>query len=273
MTTLRLLSENSADTAVITVANTAVGMGAEYLKTDIRGEVCRVLSNTATITLDWTALTTVGVVVLPISNLGPSSTIRVRGYLDSAGTTLLEDTGVKFAVPGAILENWDFSQQLNVNAFTDGHLPISAIYFSQQQAVRKLVVDIEDPDTSFIDISRLVVGGFTEFYYGASYGASVSTLDFTKNSRAASGDSKSEWGPKAGMLTFDLEWVAPADRAKVRQIIARGIGHNMFFSLLPQHEDPVLERDYSIYGKVSQPSSLSFSFFNMHSTQFKVESF
>lgn len=284
---IRIISENAADRAVITADNTALGMGTEFLKTDIRGEVCRVLGSSASIVLEWDNLAQVGAVVLPMSSLGASSTIRVRAYLDKLGTVLIEDTGVKFAVPGALLANWDFTQQLNVNlqtgtykdqplnvnAFTDTYIPIASVYFSQQWAIRKLVIDLVDPSATFIDISRLVVGGYSEFQYGAAYGASVSTLDFTKNSRAESGDSKSEWGSKASTLSFDLEWVSSADRSKARQLISRGIGSNMFFSLLPQHADPVLERDYSIYGKMAQTGSLAFNFYNIHNTQFRIESF
>jgi hypothetical protein len=120
MNKLRILTKNIADIATITVPSTVAGMPASNLKTDIKGEVCRILGSSANITLEWPALETVGVVAIPISNLGPSSTIRLKAYLDAAGTILLEDTGARFAAPGSILENWDFSQSLNVNAFTDG---------------------------------------------------------------------------------------------------------------------------------------------------------
>lgn len=273
MSNLRIITNNAADRATITVSNTAPGMGADKLKTDIKGEVCRVLSGTATITLTWPTLETVAAVVIPASNLGPSSTIRVRAYLDAAGATLLSDTGARWAAPGTMLSNWDFAQPLNVNAFTDGTAPLTACYLPEHTAVRKLVIDITNPDSLFIDISRLVVGGYHAPQYGATYGAAVSTSDMTKNSRAASGDIKSDWGPRASTLQFDLAWVAAADRERVRQLIARGIGKFLFVSLLPEHADPVLERDSSIYGKPTQPGSLVFAFYNMYSTQIQIEGF
>jgi hypothetical protein len=142
MSQLRIITNNVADTATITVANTASDMGASKLKTDIKGEVCRILSGTASIVLTWPTLETIGAVVIPASNLGPSSTIRVMAYLDSGGTTLLADTGVLWAAPGTVLENWDFSQDLNVNAFTDGIGAITACYFESQVACRKMVINI-----------------------------------------------------------------------------------------------------------------------------------
>ena len=248
-------------------------MGADKLKTDIKGEVCRVLSSTATITLDWASLETVGAVVIPASNLGPNSTIHVRAYLDATGTTLLGDSGTKFAAPGTTLENWDFSQPLNVNYFTDGTMPIVACYLPEQVAARKVVIDIANPDNTFIDLARLIVGGYHAPAYTASYGATVGTQDMTKNSRAASGDIKSDWGPRSSTMNFDLSWIASQDRERIRQLIARGVGKFMFISLLAEHPDPVLERDYSIYGKPMQPGGMSFAFYNTHSSQFQIEGF
>ena len=56
MNRLRLVTNNAADRATISVAGTAAGMGADNLKTDIKGEVCRVLGTSCTITLDWASL-------------------------------------------------------------------------------------------------------------------------------------------------------------------------------------------------------------------------
>lgn len=273
MPQIRIITDNAADRATITVANTAAGMGSDKLKTDIKGEVCRVLSSSATITLIWPKLETVGAVVIPASNLGPSSTIRVRAYLDEAGTQILADSGVKWAAPGTILENWDFSQALNVNAFTDGVAPITACYLPEQVACRRVVIDVTNPDNTFIDMSRIITGGYHAPKYGASYGASIGVNDLTQNTRTASGDIKSDWGPRNSTLQFDLGWIDNTDRERVRQLISRGVGKFLFISLLAEHYDPVLERDYSIYGKPSQAGSMSFSSFNLHNTTFQIEGF
>ena len=273
MPQIRIITDNAADRATITVANTAAGMGSDKLKTDLKGEVCRVLASSATITLIWPKLETVGAAVIPASNLGPSSTIRVRAYLDGAGTQILADSGVKWAAPGTILENWDFSQALNVNAFTDGVAPITACYLSEQVACRRVVIDITNPDNTFIDMSRIITGGYHAPKYGASYGASIGVNDLTQNTRTASGDIKSDWGPRNSTLQFDLGWIDNIDRERVRQLISRGVGKFLFISLLAEHDDPVLERDYSIYGKPSQAGSMSFSSFNLHNTTFQIEGF
>ena len=71
MSQLKILTNNVADIATITVANTAAGMGASKLKTDIKGEVCRILSGTASIVLQWSSLQTVEAVVIPASVSDP----------------------------------------------------------------------------------------------------------------------------------------------------------------------------------------------------------
>src|SRR5690606_21541273 len=74
---LRIVSENAADSAAITVPNTASGLGAEWLKTEIKSEVCRILSNEGAITLQWDDPVTVDCVALPAWNGSASSEIRV----------------------------------------------------------------------------------------------------------------------------------------------------------------------------------------------------
>ena len=132
MNNMRIISDNAADRGALVVANTAPGLGAANLRTDIKGQVCRVLSSSATITATWPQLETVGAVVIPASNLGPSSTIRVRAYADEAGTELLQDTGERWAAPGPIFANEDFTQPLNVNSFAFGVPPITACYLARR---------------------------------------------------------------------------------------------------------------------------------------------
>ena len=273
MAQIKIITDNAADRASVTVPSTAAGLGADRLKTDIKGEVCRVLSGSATITLAWPTAETIGAVVIPASNLGPSSTIRVRAYADAAGATLLQDSGVQWAAPGTTLAHWDFAQPLNVNQFADGTAPLTACYLPEQAAVRKLVIDITNPGSPFIDISRLVAGAVHAPQYCAGYGAQVGTQDMTKNSRAASGDLKSDWGPKASTLQFELGWIADSDRERVRQLLARGVGRWLFVSLLAGCSDPVKERDYSIYGKPSQPGSMAYASYGLHSSTFNLEGF
>ena len=271
--TMRIVSDNAADRATITVANTAASAGAENLKTDIKGQACRVLAGTAQIVLTWPQATSVGAIVLPASSLGPSSKIRVQVFQDEAGTILQEDTGEKWAAPGAILANWGFTQSLNVNQFAFTLPPTTAIYLSQHSAARRMVITLSDPGAAFIDIARLVVGPYMSPRYNPSYGQSDGIVDLSTNSRAASGDLKTDFGPKAKSLTFSLGFIEDADRALVRQVLDMGVGRFLFVSLVPESSDPVLERDKSIYGKLSQPQAMRWASFVQHAAEFNIEGF
>lgn len=273
MSSLKIITNNLADSATLTVANTALNMGADKLKTDIKGEVCRVLSGTASIVATWNSLQTVGAVVIPASSLGSSSTIRVRLYLDEAGSTLLHDTGNVYAAPGGLLGYWDFSQPLNVNQFAFGFPPETAVYLPEHFAVRRIAIDLVDPAGTFIDISRLIIGATTTTTCNASYGQSDGLIDLTQNNRAASGDIKTEYGPKAKRLSFSLDFIAIEDRAKVKRILDLGIGRFIWCSIMSDSDDPELKRDKSIYGKLSQPQSMQWSQYSAHSASFEIEGF
>lgn len=273
MKVMRIISNNAADRAKLAVTDTAPGLGAENLQTDIKGQVCRILGSTASITAIWPSLETVGAVVIPASNLGPSSTIRVRAYADEAGTVLLQDTGERWAAPGPIFANEDFTQPLNVNSFAFGVPPITAVYLTQHEAVRYLVIDIADPAAVFIDLSRLIVGRYFEPRYNPEYGQSDGVIDMSINSRAASGDIKTDAGPRAKRMSFNLGMVGDEDRAQVLQILQRGIGKWLFISLLPEHVDAEKERDKSIYGKPSNPGAMNWAYYGYHTASFEIEGF
>lgn len=274
MNSFRIISQNSADTATVTSDKTTPsGMGPSNLKTDIKGEVCRILDSTCTLTFTWPANVSVGACIIPASNLGPSSTIRVKAYADTGGTILLQDTGEKFAAPGGVLGLWDWSQDLNVNAFAFGTVPIVACYLPSQVAARRVDVILNDPANTFIDLSRIIIGAYHPIKYLPSYGVETATVDMSRNSRTASGDIRTDLNPRYSTLSIDISWIAPEDRERFRQLIASGVGRSFFVSLFAENEDPVLERDFSIYGKFSQSNSITFSKFNLYSSQFQIESF
>lgn len=270
---MRIISDNAANRATITVANTATKLGAANLLTDIKGQVCRVLGKSATITLTWRTLETVGGVVIPASNLGPSTTIRVRAYSDEEGLKLVTDTGDKWAAPGPIFSNEDFTQPLNVNSFAFSSPPITQVYFRQQEVVRRVVIEIAGQDADYIDMSRLIVGRYFQTKINASYGQQDTVIDLSTNSRAASGDIKTDFGPVAKRMTFDLQAIDETDRARVLRIFQSGVGKWIFISLVPEHVDAELESDKSIYGKLSAPGTMSWTYFAHHSSSFEIEGF
>ena len=263
----RIVSDNAADRALLTVPGTAAGLGVAHLQTDIKGQVCRVLGSVATITATWPQDEAVACAVLPACSLGADATVRVRCF--DAADVLLIDTGSRWAVPGAILGHWDFTQPLNVNAFSEG-AAVCQVWFDHV-AARRVEIMLSDPGAAFLDFARLVIGPYFAPEYGPSFGASVSTLDMAKTSRAASGDLRTDWAPKAAALQFDLEHIVQRDRARVRQLLGAGVGRWLFVSLCAGDADPVREQDYSLYGKPSGAGSMSYSNAIYHSTRMQME--
>lgn len=273
MSQLRLITENAADLATLVVAGAAAGMGAENLLTDIKGQVCRILAGSGQITATWAAPQTVGAVVIPASNLGSSSLIRVKVYSDAAGTALLHDTGDRYAAPGGILAHWDFSQPLNVNQFAFGFAPETAVYLPEHFAARRVEILLSDPSATFIDLSRLVIGRVLTTTYNANYGQADGLIDLSVNSRAASGDLKTERGPKAKRLSFSLDSIPLNERSKLRRVLDIGVGRFIWAALAAEDADPEMERDKSIYGKLAQAQTMQWNTYNQHAAAFDIEGF
>nr|MBF0682513.1 hypothetical protein [Pseudomonas sp.] len=263
---MRILYDNAADRATITVTDAAPTMGPEYLQTDDKGEACRILAPAGTITLAWVDPEAIAAVVLPASNLSASSIIRVQAYL--AGQ-LVHDTGERDAAPGPMLANWGFRQRINMNQFGDMP-PITAVYLPFVECDR-IDILLEDPHRTYLDISRVVCGSYIEPQYGASYGAAPGILDMTTNSRSAAGSLRSDMGPRANTLTFDLGAIAERDRHLVMDVVRLGIGKNIFISLLPENADPLKEQAYMIYGKQSQSGAMAYVTYGLHQTSFQID--
>lgn len=267
MRQLRIVSDNAGDRAALSVPATAAGLGASHLQTDIKGQVCRVLGSTASITAGWSEDQSVACVVLPACSLSADATVRVRAF-NAAGAQVV-DTGERWAVAGAILDNWDFTQPLNVNAFAEGAATCQ-VWFDHVAASR-VVISLSDPGADFIDLARLVIGPYLAPEHGPDFGATLGTTDLAKTSRAASGDLRTDWAPRATSLSFDLNNIVQRDRARVRQLLAAGVGKWLFVSVCADDTDPVREQDYSVYGKPASSGAMAYANAIYHSTRMQLE--
>lgn len=273
MSKLRYLFNDAVTRATVTVTPAAVAaLPASNVKTGVRGEVCRVMGTAATFSMLWPGMEMVGVVAIPASNLAPGSTIRCRSYSDAAGTIITQDTGVQPAYYGDSTLTW-WPDVSSVNAFTEGGQPMVLVYFSSPHSARFLRVYITNPGGTFIDISRIVAGGYRETKYTADWGASVGTADLSSNTRTAAGDLRTDWGPRYNTLQFDLTGLTESDRAPLRHVISGGIGQWLLFDLIAENPDPALARAFSIYGKLSQAGAMSYRAFRTHATQFQLDGY
>lgn len=267
MAQLRILSDNLADVATVTATPTpVVGLGLGNLKTDIKSQVCRFMSDTVEIEANWSEGQSIGCVGIPTCNLSQDSTIQVQVY---DGLDLVHDSGELYAAPGIILDNWDFTQELNINAFWDGPATVG-VWFDHVYGDR-VVVTINDPLVDHIDISRLVIGPYFEPVYNPAYGSSFGIEDLTRNTRAESGDIKTYSGTKHRVLTLDMGWVFKADRHRFAHIMRQGIGKRHFVSVNDGSAQVGKVQDWMLYGVLRQVADMAYIAPGLHQTQFQIQ--
>lgn len=271
MPNLRIVSDNAADRATLTTTPSAVtGLGVSHLRTDIKSQLCRVMGDTVQIVATWADAEPIGCVAIPSCSLSASAVIRVRCYADAAGTDEVYDSGELDAAPGVTLASWDFTQDINVNAFWGGPATV-AVWLNNHVMAERVVIDITDPDASRIDIARLVVGRWFELTYQPAYGSAWGIEDTSSNTRAESGDIKTDAGTQHRSLSLDLGWVHAADRHRVAQIMRQGIGKRHFVATFPDAPDVGLEQDWMLYGVLRQPSDAAFFAPGLHQTVFQFQ--
>lgn len=273
MPNLRVIHDNVADRAAISASSTAGLMVAAHLLNDIKTLAHRSIGTTVTYVLTWPHHETVGGLGLPATNLTADGLIRVRGFDAEAGGSLLVDTGEQFAAAGPALDIWDWTQPLNANAFAYGGLVKVSAWLPDHVAVRRLEITLSDPTNpaGFIDCARIVAGGYWSPEYNASYGLTQGQSDMTTSTRADSGDLRVDRGAQFDTLDFDLEWLKPADRARMTQIL-RGTagGRKAFVSVFPNHGDPLLEQDHMIYGGLAV-SGIVAAAYRAYSTKIQLQ--
>lgn len=273
MAKLRVIHDNAADRATVTASTTAGSLAASNMLTDIKGEVHRSTGTSVTYTLTWADGESIGGAALPATNLTAEATIQVRLYSDVAATTLIADSGVVYACPGLNLGLWDWTLPLNANAFAFGGLAKAAVWLSDHYFAKACKIDIVDTNNraGYIDCSRIVAGAYWTPEYNASYGAEVSIVDASTTARNDSGDLLADRGPQHDSLSFSLDFMPEADRARLMMIFRQcGTARNLFVSLLPGDASSVAEQDHMIYGKRAN-SGISIPMYSAFSNKVTME--
>lgn len=275
MPNLRAIWDNAADRATSLAASSVAGaLVAANLQNNFKGQVCRSVGTSQSFTATWTNGEVIGGVSLPMTNLSPSATIRVRLYSDVGLVNLIADSGTVNACPGLTLDMWNWSQPLDANAFLYGGYSKTSVWFANQVTAKGCVVDLVDTSNAagYIDVARLVAGSYWEASRNPDYGAKSGFNDTTKSARNDAGDLLSDLGVKYETLNLDLKLLSPADRAYLVRIMrSAGTGRNILVSVYPASGNSVLEQDHTIFGKRSN-QDVSTDFFNQYSQSLQMES-
>lgn len=275
MANLRIIYDNAINKASVTASTTAGGLVASNLLTDTKSQVWRSTDTAPTLTFTWASSQIVGGVALAFTNLTSSATIRARGYTETTDATPAFDTGAVVAVPSAIDGfNWGMSP-LGANAYAYGGGSTATLWMAAT-AIKKLVLDLDDPSNpaGFVEASRAIAGAYFSPTYNVEYGnVKVGAEDTSKHDRSSAGDLLTDRGVMYKTLDIDLQLMPHADRNVVWQILrGNGMSYPVFISVLPESvDDTAGEQIYTIYGKLSRMSALTYAAYNQHAIPLQIE--
>jgi len=275
MSRLRILYNNSADQASSLVASsTAGGLVASNLLTDIKSQVWRSTSTTATLTLQWAAGKLLGLVALPFCNFSASATIRVQLYTEPADVTPVLDTGVQPAAAYTPLGLWNWGYvPMGVNAYSYSGATYAVIWFTVTSA-KKCVITLDDSTNTlgYLEASRLVAGSYWEAEVNPDWGASLGVTDRTENFRNDAGDLLSDRGSIHKSLNLPLSQMTTADRAAIFNILrGNGLNRPMFVSVYPELADSTLDQEHQVYGKLAKSSSIASANYAKFASTLEIE--
>lgn len=268
MANLRIVSDNAANRSTVTATSTAGTLVPANLITDLKSDIWRSTSTTATLTLTWTAAETVAMVALVFASLTPTATIRVRGYTNAGDPTPVVDTGTVTAT------QYNFGATLAANQYGFGGGVTTALYFTAS-VVKQVTILITDTSNTlgYVEAARVVAGNYWSPVNNCEVGCEVCEQDLSKHERSDAGDLRTDRGPRYKTLSFDLSYMPTADRNALWQVmIVNGMTRPVFISLNPDYAaDKQEEQIFQIYGKQSRMSTIKYQLVNQFSSKLDIE--
>lgn len=294
---LRIIYQNLVDlsTTTITASSTAGGTSLSNLKLDTKSAVWRSTSSTqASLILDFGTQRTVGGLVLAFSNLaGSGATIRLVGYNapntpSFTGSLLNTTVTAAFNTGQVACCPWN---NLNLPAlgtnpagssnYSYGGGTYARVWLNNTQAstpIRYLGVEISDPTNTagFLEVSRIITGSYWSPVYNTGYGIDSGIKDLSEHLRTEGGDLITKRGPRFRTLNFGLEWMIGSDRKEMTRILlGNGLPKPLFVSLFPDStgddEDFHREGIHQLYGKMVQIPGVSYTSYEIYSTNIELE--
>ena len=276
MSNIRIVYDNAADRATLSASTTAGSLSVNNLKTQIKSQVWRSTSTTATITATWATAEPVAVIALPFCNLTSQATARVRGYVATTDTTPIFDTDVVNVVPTDPLGNWAWGEAgMGVNAFAYGGGNYGRVWISTPAQVCKVVIDITDVSNlaGYIEAGKLVIGDYWCPTMGADVqNTTLTVVDTSSHTRTDAGDLHTYVGTKHRKQVLNMPSIEPASRKHLWNIMwTNGLSNPVFISLFPNNTDASLEAAHMLYGKLVTSPVMSTPYFNFQAATLEIE--
>ncbi len=268
MANLRIVYDNAANRSTVTATTTAGTLVPANLLTDLKSDIWRSTSTTATVTLTWPTAETINMVSLVFASLTATATIRVRGNATPGGTQLF-DTGTLLACQN------NFGASLNANQYGFGGGVYATAWFTGA-AVREVTILITDTSSAntYVEAARVVAGNYWTPTNNCEVGAEVTEADLSKNERSDAGDLRTDRGPRYKVLTFDLSYMPQTDRNSLwRILLNNGMSKPVFVSLTPDQlaGDTAEEQLFQVYGKMSRMAGIKYMQVNQFNSRLEIE--
>lgn len=279
MANLRIVTNNVIEKATISASSTAGLLVAGNLKKPFKTLVHRSTGTSLTYTVTLPQAQPIGMVSLAFTNLSPTATVEVGTWPTYLDTTVVPPvqrygtSGMQQAAAGQA-PAWGFDGVTNgVNSFPFGGGAYATVWFGNVM-LSTFTVTINDPGNpdGYIEVGHLVAGQWWSPSRNASYGASASAMDLTKNERNDAGDLLSQRGPRFRKLTLPFNDFAPEDRAALWALIRfNGLGRPFFASLYPEDGDKAREQAHQIFGKLATLSAITNANYASYTTSLDIE--
>lgn len=274
MANLRILSDNAADRASIAASSSAGAMLPASLQNDMKSDVWRSTTVSATLTLTWPTPETISAVALCYANLSSQAQIKIRGFANVADAVPILDSGYVFGCPPPSLEQFAWGRApLGVNAYVYGG-SIAQAWLVAPVTVQKLTIEILDTTNpaGYVEAGRIVAGDYWSPERSADLGASINIVDASKHYRTDAGDLLTDVATRHRKQSITLSMMRSPDRTRLWEILwGGGIARPVFFSLFPDSGDAALEQTHSMFCKLSVTPVMSTPFFNRSTAPLELE--
>lgn len=125
-----------------------------------------------------------------------------------------------------------------------------------------------------VKVSRFIVGNYWSPTYNIPFGISVGHTDTSSSERLQGGDLYTTPGPRNKTLQFQLEYLTDTDKYQFFSIL-KSVGKIgcIFVSAFPEDTDKAREQMYSIYGKLTGLSAISYAQYTRYTSSVDLEEF
>lgn len=257
---LRILHKNIARVTGVSSTSTSGAYAASRMLTNDKSEVWRAAGKTATLSGSNAAIQYASCLMLPHCNFSPTATGRLRLWNDAAATSLARDVPVKLMCPEPAVELDGWTAAVSASAYAHGGGACARLWFPET-AFRAWSLELSDSSNAqgYLEAASLFIGPYWSPQYDIEQGGGSMTLqDSTTQFRTAAGSLKAHRGTRHDEMTLDLTMMTEPDRKAALKLL-RAIGkHTPFIvSLYPDDLDAEKERDHTIYGMLTDISSIS----------------